>query len=449
MAHDFLRTLIAAVEVFRPALTRPGFANLLVVFAGWVRTSGVHAVTEALVVTGVAGRRHHEAYHRFFSRGTWSPDELGRLLLCSRLRLMDADAPLRLVLDDTVAPKKGPHLFGIGSHRDPVRSTKKHRIFVFGHCWVVLAILIRVPFSRRPWALPILLRLYRTEKETLRAGEPHRKKTVLAREMLDVFVDWVPSRRIELAADAAYCNDTITRGLSPAVTLFGAMRPDADLTAAPHVSSTKRPGRRRIRGEQLPKPEALARDERTPWQRTVATVYGNRRTIYYKTIRAQWYRACGARLLRVVIVRVDTGRIGLRVFFSTDPNVSVRMLLETYAGRWNIEVCFRELKQLLGFADSSARKRAAVERVAPLVALIYSALIAWAAHSANPLRAITVPLRPWYMHKRGLSFHDILRAAQTALASLDVLDPRRSFADLRESSRHAVSPSLIPRRATA
>jgi hypothetical protein len=59
-----------------------------------------------------------------------------------------------------------------------------------------------------------------------------------------------------------------------------------------------------------------------------------------------------------VVVRVEEGSIKCRVFFSTDPSLSVQEILEGYARRWAIEVCFRDLKQLLGFADSSARKRA-------------------------------------------------------------------------------------------
>jgi hypothetical protein len=58
-------------------------------------------------------------------------------------------------------------------------------------------------------------------------------KTELGCQMIDVFVSWVGARRVELTADAAFCNDTITRGLSPSVVLFGAMRPDAVLTETP------------------------------------------------------------------------------------------------------------------------------------------------------------------------------------------------------------------------
>ncbi|HTP29191.1 MAG TPA: transposase, partial [Anaeromyxobacteraceae bacterium] len=50
---------------------------------------------------------------------------------------------------------------------------------------------------------------------------------------------------------------------------------------------------------------------------------------------------------------------GRTLFFSTDASLPVPQILETYAGRWEIEVCFRNLKQLIGFGDSSARKKAA------------------------------------------------------------------------------------------
>ncbi len=190
MAQIGLRTLFGILEVLRPVLTRPGFENLVVVFGGWVLTMGTHAVTAALVATAVAGRRHHEAFHRFFSRGTWKPDEWGHRLLRVAQCLVRDGGPLRFAIDDTLAPKKGPQVFGIGSHLDPVRSTRRHRVFCFGHCWVVAAILVRVPFSHRTWALPLLFRLYRNKKECAKHRQPHRKKTKLAREMLDLLVQW-------------------------------------------------------------------------------------------------------------------------------------------------------------------------------------------------------------------------------------------------------------------
>lgn len=357
---------------------------------------------------------------------------MGRLLFEAILGLSSEECAVRVALDDTLAPKKGAHLFGIGSHLDAVRSTKRQKIFCFGHCWVVLAVLVPVPFSHRTWALPVLFRLYRTVKECERKQQPHRKKTQLARELLDLVVGWRRARRLEVAADAAYCNDTVLRGLSPSVVLFGAMRPDAVLTAPPPKRRAKG-GRPRLRGKVLPKPEALAKDDRTPWQRCVANLYGRRRRVEYKTCVAQWYRPCGIRLVRVVIVKVHDGAIGIRVFFCTDASLSPSAILEGYEQRWAIEVCFRDLKQLLGFADSSARKEAAVQRTAPFVGITYTTLVLWFARDIHQCSFAAPPLRPWYPHKRGMSFADVLRAAQRVLAPLDVLDPVSSLANLRKT----------------
>jgi hypothetical protein len=424
-----LASLLAVWEaVFAPALTRPSLTNLLVVLTGWVRTEApVHTITEALLATGVAGRKHHERHHRLFSRGTWDPDAVGYWLVEQILKLAEPGA-VRIVIDDTVAQKKGPHVFGLGTHVDAVRSTKRYRVFTFGHCWVVLAVLVRVPFSRRAWALPVLFRLYRNVKECEKNGATYRKKTELARELLDVFCRWVPERRIELTADAAYCNDTITRGVPTRVVLFGAMRPDAVLTKLPPPRLGT--GRPRVRGDLLPKPDALAKDASVPWQTCEAQVYGRTITMRYKQMCAQWYRACGTKLLRIVIVQTTNGALPFRVFFCTDSTVDVRVIAETYAQRWGIEVFFRDAKQLLGFADSPARKEGAVLRMAPFVGILYSTLVLWFATSASTSPLATPPVRPWYTHKQDKTFADILRAARRSLRTVDVLDLVSHFGNL-------------------
>lgn len=456
MAYEGLRTLLVALEVFRPALTEPSFRNLIVLFAGWVLTGGTHAVTQALVETAVPGREHHEKYHRFFSRGTWNPDELGHRLFDWIAALSPKDSPIRIALDDTLATKKGPLVFGIGNHLDAVRSTKLVKVFAFGHVWVMLCVVVLVPFSRRPWALPVLFRLYRNKKECKDKGDAHSKKTQLAREMLNVVVGWAGERRLWLSMDCAYCNDTVMRNLPRSVVVFGAMRPDAVLTAAPVLKQPKegekgkrKGGRPPLRGTLLPKPENLAKDERHSWKKCEATLYGETKTVHYKELCAQWYRACGARLLRIIVVRLETGRIRLRVFFCTDLSLSVRQILEGYADRWSIEVCFRDLKQLLGFGDSSARKKCAVERTAPFVGFTYTTLVLWFMQGIHQSSLATPPLRPWYTHKEGLSFADVLRAAQRALAPLDVLDPARSLNNLQELGARDPRPSARPRKAAA
>jgi hypothetical protein len=296
---------------------------------------------------------------------------------------------VQIVIDDTLAPKKGAHVYGIGSHVDAVRSTKKHRAFSFGHCWVVLSVLVRVPFSR-----------------------------------------------VELAADSAYCNDTVTRGLATNVILFGAMRPDAVLTSLPPDKTVGASGRPNKRGKVLPKPLAIAKDKRHPWLTCTAMLYGRKTKVQYKTVCAQWYRACGVGLLRIVIVATDHGAVPFRVFFCADATVDVVRLLETYSGRWGIEVFFKDAKQLLGFADSSARKPAAVLRVAPFVGLLYTALVVWFLEGAHQSPLAIPPLRPWYRHKR-------------ALVNLDILDQANDIQHLPKPVARSRIPDKPARRHAA
>lgn len=185
--------------------------------------------------------------------------------LLAHRRVFGQVRAVRLVLDDALAPKKGPDVFGIGSHRDAVRSTKRQWIFCFGHCWVALAVLVPVPFSTRTWSLPLLWRLYRTKKDCARQGVPHRKKTALAREILDVFTSGCrtsASSWLRIPSTAT----TPSRTIWPSgVVLFGAMRPDAVLTELPvDVGRGAQGGRSRKRGRLLRKPQQVARDGHTP-----------------------------------------------------------------------------------------------------------------------------------------------------------------------------------------
>ena len=436
MPEPSIRILLEIFDSLRGPFTRPTFANFVQVAFGWLLVPGRHGVGAALVAGGLSGQRHHASFHRLFSQARWDPDEVGRWLFERVTARLAPAAPVALALDDTLAPGKGPKVFGLGSHLDAVRSTRRHQIFAFGHVWVVLALVTPLPFTRRSFALPLLFRLYRTQRECERSRQPYRKKTELAREMLEVVARWAGGRRCEVAADAAYCNDTVTRGLARHVVLFGRMRPDAVLTAAPAKSGGgSQVGRPRVRGERLPTPREMARAADTQWHEAQARLYRSERRVRYTECVAQWYRACGGRLLKVVMVPVATGNQELQVFFCTDPQVSAAYLLERYASRWGIEVTFRDLKQHLGFAETSVRAPRAVQRAAPFVGLLYTVVVMWYAEAGHGSRWDVWPCRPWYRSKVNPSFEDMLWAIRRAVAHHGVADLAAQLSNLRNSAQ--------------
>ena len=437
MTHELLPTLLGWMEVLAPAFTKPGFGNAVIAIVGWIRTSGPRLVTEALLATDTARRRHHDMLYRFFSRGAWYVDDLGHLLMVKILKhLVPSEVTVELVVDDTLTRHKGPKICGLGNHLDAVRSTRKHRIFSFGHIWVVVSVVVWFPFSSRPWALPILFRLYRNKKDC--AEGEYRKKTELARELLDLVASWFPQRRFLVTADEAYSNATVAKKMLQGMQMVGVMRPNAALTTVPGRNSRNKAGRPALRGKRLPTPRQVF-DQTKRWRKFEVFIYGQKRTLSAKLVEAQWYRVTGDRKLRIVIVRTERGKVPFRTFFSTDASMTVEQIIEAYASRWSIEVCFRDLKQELGFGQSQARKREAVERVTPFIGYTYTMLVLWFATGVADTPVATPPLRPWYRHKKGMCFADILRAAQRVLGDVDVLDLMRDFEQLRKTPESPLS----------
>lgn len=441
MAHQNPDTFIAWTKVLAPAFTRPGYINALLVLCGWILTRGKHAITQALVELDIQCHVHHERLHRFFSRGSWSVDRLGQLLFDKIIEHFAAGDVLTIAIDDTTVSHRGPMIFGVGSHLDAVRSSRAWRVLTMGHAWVVLAICVRVPFSGRTWALPILFRLYRTEKSCKRKPSRFKTKTELAHEMLATVARWASGRPLRVTADMAYSNSTVLDQLPSNVVFIGGMRPDAALTALPLPKDQLPKGRRRKRGERLPTPAQLAKAPSQRWKKLDVHIYGKDTTIEYKVYDAQWYRVTNDQHLRIVLVRVMGGELPVRAFFSTDPQLDVQVIITTYAARWGIEVCFRDIKQHLGFGDSSARRRDAVERTAPFVGYLYTLLVLWFCSLTKRERRHAAVHRPWYRTKKGYSFEDILRAAQLALRAVRVFDLLHGYTNLQPPSQER------PRRA--
>ncbi|MHB1423195.1 MAG: hypothetical protein ACYC3I_08380 [Gemmataceae bacterium] len=62
----------------------------------------------------------------------------------------------------------------------------------YGHKWVVLCVLIRFPFAVRPWALPLLVDLYRNAEQNKQRKRPHRTPAQLMCRLLRLILLWFP-----------------------------------------------------------------------------------------------------------------------------------------------------------------------------------------------------------------------------------------------------------------
>src|SRR4051794_19579712 len=155
---SFARPLL---DQFAPVFLQPTYQRFLVLLAAAILTTGRRTVSNLLRSVPGLAPGHPSSYHRVFSKRRWSTLLLARLLAKFILDHCVADGPVFLAGDDTVDEHRGAKVHGKGCHRDPVRSTHAFTAYRWGHKWVVLTILVKFPFAARPWALPVLVALYR------------------------------------------------------------------------------------------------------------------------------------------------------------------------------------------------------------------------------------------------------------------------------------------------
>lgn len=429
-------SLLPLVAVFSDCFTAPSFGTFQHLLAGWILCLGRHTVTGVLKAAGAVGVKHVSSFHRFFSVAAWRAEGVGLRLLGLVMPLVPQGEPIVAALDDTLGRHTGKKIRGAGMHHDPLLSTRTKAVFHFGHVWVVLAIVIRIPAWDKSFALPVLARLYRPKKVCKREGRPFLKKTEMAAQLVSVLAQALPDRQLVVVADAAYANASVIKPLPTNVHFIGRSRLDAALYAKPRA---KRMGRPRIKGQRLPSPAARARSSRG-WSRLTLRIHGHNATIQVKVFDALWYVVGGGRLLRFVLVRGWPGHEQDDVLVSTDLALSAKEVIRRYCLRWSLEVTFKETKGKLGLEDPQNRTDQAVERTAPLALWTYSLTVVWYATIGRRLPGARVASFPWYT-KTVPAFSDMLAALRREAWRTRLLDPARTVRWNQKSER-ALEPLL-------
>jgi len=439
MPDLLVRSFTPFLLAFQPCFTQPSFSSFWALACAWILCSGRRSLTR-VIQSGQLGRfKHYSAFHRFFSQARWNLDDLGHCVF--QLLLPFCPEVLIGAVDDTLARKSGRHIWGAGMHHDPLRSTQLRPVFSFGHSWVVLSLHVSFPFApQKTWALPVLVRLYRKRKKSIlapgRDGKPEKKQTgqatekqyrtrpQLALEMIRVVAGWLGQRKLRVLGDSEYAGGSISRYLPANAELISRMNMKAALFEPPPPAGTGR-GRRRKKGQRLPSPGQMAQDPGRSWIKTTVWIYGRKVKVWYQSLDALWYPSAGPQLLRIVVVRDPRGLRRDDCFFSTDLTLKPPQILEIFALRWPLEVCFRDVKQFLGFEDPQNRVSKATQRTAPLVFYIYDLVLLWHATSGHLFAPQSVIERLWYKRKASVSFEDILRNLRQATWQEKIFgDPR-------------------------
>jgi len=398
---DVVSSFAVMLQEFAVVMTANTLANFSTLVSGWMFAPRRN-ITSMIVAAGMAGVKHHSAFHRIFATARWSLDAFGLAVFRMIEPWLDEVAAVLLSLDDTLVHKRGLKIFGAGMHHDSMLSSRGHKVTCWGLNFVVLCVIVRFPlWPERPFSMPVLVRLYLNKKQAARWRRKHRTRPELAVQLLGILCNHRKSRRFHVLADSAYGGASVLQNLPSNCDLTSRLGQKARLYAAPPTHTGKR-GRPRKRGDKLPTPGEML-DGRA--QRKELDIYG----------RCQRFRICDMvarvfkvpdRPLRIVAVEALAGGRGREAFYSTCVDATAIQVLLWYSWRWSVEVTFHDSKQHLGLEEPQGWTRQSVQRTCPMALLLYSLVVLWFVEEGH--RHYQPTERPWYPQKQHASFADML-----------------------------------------
>ena len=304
--------IIEVLAAFRPLFTAPTWRKLMTLLTGTLLAHGRRTVAGALRHTGNESETNFSTFHQVLNRARWSPLAVSRQLLTIIVEtFVQAGGTLELVIDETLERRWGPKINKRGHYRDSALSSRKRSVSSPGLRWIVMAVVVTLPWTKQRCAFPFLCVLATTPAVSAILGKRHKTVGRWAQQMVKVVRRWFPTLPITLLGDTAY--SILELGLhcqQQQVTLITPFHLDAVLHEPPPARDAHTIGRPRVIGPRLPALEEVLVDPKTTWQRLTLDWYGQgARTLEICTGTALWYRAgCPPLPIRWVLTRDPHGK---------------------------------------------------------------------------------------------------------------------------------------------
>jgi hypothetical protein len=386
------------------------YAQILLM--GALLAPGKRTVSATLTVMGLKDDPQYQNYHRVLNRAKWCSLAAGKILLGLLVQtFVMADVPLILGVDETLERRRGKQIKQKGVFRDPVRSSKKYLVHSFGLRWVSMMLIVSVPWSSRPWALPFLTLNAPSEATNKANSKRHKTSIDWIQQMICLTRRWLRGRTLVLVTDGGLT--AVKLGLTcgafrQPVTWVSRFRLDACLYDWPQKQSKSKRGPKPKKGERQSSLQAQLNDLQTSWQKTEIDWYGGHPyTMEYVTGKSLWYTPGFDPLpIRWVLVRDPSGKYNPTAFLCTDLTADPLQILQWFILRWNVEVTFQEARALLGLETQRQWSDLAIARTTPILLGLFS-LVTLLAHQLTKSKPFPVRTSAWYT-KEEPTFSDAL-----------------------------------------
>lgn len=427
------------MTTFAPLFTKRVWHHVQVLLVGAILSPGKRTVTAVLRVMGLAHAKFFQHYHRVSNRDVRSSREGARLLLLLLVSLPTPSGPLVMGLDDTLERRRGAKIHAKGIYCDPMRSFHSHLVKASRLRWLNLMLLVPIPWAKRVWALPFLTVLAPCERYHQKRGQPHKKLTDWARQMLLVVRRWVPERPLVLVTDSSLAVITLwwrVCQLPNPICSVTRLRLDVARYEPAPPRTPRQTGCPRLKGKRLPTLAHVLHDATTGW-RTVAERgwYGEpERVVAITSAIAVWYHSGMPPLpIRWVLVCDPQEEFDSQALLGTDVTVDPVQILEWIALCWRLEVTWQETRAHLGMETQRQWNARAIVRTTPALLGLFSLVTLMAGQLAQEH---TLPVRQAAWYRKSLpTFTDAIAIARQHLWSSTHFYMSPTKADMVDISR--------------
>jgi len=440
---------------FADLFTKPSQQSFLLLALGFCLSTGRHTVANYLWRAGACAFKHFTCFYvflggPFYDRLEW--------LFVSVIRLAERhvpdDEPVRVRFDATTSKKTGRTIDGASRYRNGAGSARQEYRTLWGVNFVVGEMLIRLgPWPDAFVSVPIGLALYVKEDQAERLGVPYRRRSDLARAMLERLCGAVsPTRRVLSVQDGEFSTRHFLRDLPAQVAVVGRLPKNSPLYAVPQAKAAGRPGRPAMKGPRLGTAETLAEEDQG-WQ-----AHPEEAGAEVRMVEGLWHSVLPGVVVRVFLVRRKALRQAaskkkrqryIEAFFTTELSLSMEQILGEYHGRWSIEITIGQARQSLGLGQDRCRRYRRIVGINAFRMVIAAAEVLWFADEVCEVEAMDLrAYRPWYGRKQAPSLEDVLWAVREQLHGEGIL-PNVGFWETVEVF-HGIDPGgsgALPRAA--
>lgn len=377
------------------------------------------------------GRQHQDwsADYKMFSRSLWDADGLFDPVIGEYLARYPR-GPVCAAMDDIKLARSGRKITSAFWQRDPL-SPPFHVNFLYGLRFMQVSLIFphyrEGDFSARGFPVrfvecPALKKPGKRADEAQWSAYRKAVKTQnLSTQGLAIIqglrarmdAQGARKRLLLLGVDGGLCNRTIFRAELDRVDFVGRCRKDARLCYPAAEGS-----RRRYDAERFT-PEQVRKDARIAWRMVRIHFGGKRRKVRYKEVTGVlWRRGAGQRRLRLIVIAPLPYKLSLHsrinyrqpaYLLATNLAQPVKLLIQCYFDRWQIEVNNRDEKDILGIGQAQVWAPKSVPRQPAFAVACYSLLLLAALQEFGPGRTDHfVPLPKWRKNARRPSALDLI-----------------------------------------